>query len=149
MVIDRDALEEGKLPQLRLRAAPCDPPFEHTTAEQVFDPPHRDRPLLFLGLVVVRGNERPVAAAAGAEERALLHQPEQPVPRRKVVAVQNPAQRGEVEGRRLLGELGRVIMEARGEREWGCRGGRGAVQMASDDGNVAGGGGLGIHVDDR
>lgn len=137
MIEDGDALEQRELPHSCLRVAPRDPPFEHSLAEQVLDPPHRGRALLLLALVVIRRDEGNLSAAAGAKERTFLHLTEQQVPCLVVVAVHDPTQRCDVESRRLLGEVGRGVVEARGEHDRG-RGGvgegsKGTEEVASDN----------------
>lgn len=143
MIEDGDALEQGELPHSCLRVTPREPPFEHSLVEQVLDPPHRGRALLLLALVVIRRDEGNLSAAAGAKERAFLHQMENPVPCLVVVAVHDPTQRCDVESRRLFGEVGRGVVEARGEHDRG-RGGVGegsigAEEVASDNRSSTGG----------
>lgn len=148
MIVDSKALDEGNLRHLRLRIAPCEPPIEHAAVKQVLDPPHGNEPLLLFALVVIRRDEGPAAAGPGAEKRALLHQLENPVPRSEVVAIEQQAERG-AEGRRLLRELGRVVVETGKGLEKGGGGGEGGGgEVAGDDCGAAYGGRIAIHNDE-
>lgn len=111
--------QKRQLPPLRLGPFPREPAFKHPSPQQVLDPPQSHLPLLLHRLVIIRADEDPTSAPLpGAEQLALRHQPEQPVPVRHVVAVGQLSHLARVESE-TIGELGRGVVEAGRGREGG------------------------------
>lgn len=145
VVIHAEALKQRELAELGVGPRLREPAPEHAPPRQVADPPHRGLPLPLLALVVVRRHEHLSAAAALAEERALLHRAERPVALPEVVPVE---ERAELQRRERRGGLRRLrgrVAQARGGLQRCSNGGgvaRGeAGEVAGDGGGAAGGGG--------
>lgn len=139
MIINPNAIMKRQLPQLRLRTSPRQPTFEHAFLQQILDPPHRRVPLLLHRLVEVRRHEDPRPDAPPAEQPALQHEVEHPVPLVDVVPVQGRPELPRIELGGGLGGLRRGVVEAGGGAD-GLVGPRGAVfEVAREDGGSPGG----------
>lgn len=147
VVINPNAIMKRQLPQLRLGTSSRQPTIEHAFLQQILDPPHRRVPLLLHRLVEVRRHEDPGPDAPPAEQPALHHKVEHPVPVVDVVAVEGRPELPRIELGGGLGGLRRGVAEAEGGAH--CGGGRqgGGLEVAQEDGRspVGAVGGLRCH----
>lgn len=88
MIINPDDLEKRELSHLGLEPSLREPASENASIQEIADSLHRHLPLLLHRLVVVRRDEDFPGGGAGIEQRALDHQPEEPVPVLEIVRVQ-------------------------------------------------------------
>jgi hypothetical protein len=107
VIVDANAVEERDPAELGLGVAlrVCEPSTEYAAPRQVPDPPHLRLPQPLLVLVEVRRCEHPAcrsgAPVPAAEQCALLHDAEHPVPHAQVV----PVEQGGEFGSRNAGEV--------------------------------------------
>lgn len=111
VIKNRKNIHEGELPHLCLRASLRKPTSENPSIQQIPNTLHGHLSLLLHRLVIVRRNEQPPGDISGAEELALHHQPEQPVPVLEVVSVQETPHLSGIESKELR-ELRSRVAEA-------------------------------------